>query len=352
MRLISPPQTGRKGEKMDNKRDNYKFIIVGYGSGVYDYIFRDADKLPYAAYNHGIVLAPPARALMRMHLSTKVNRILPLPFRGIWGKLWVRQLEQRLDEMHLEGRTPCFVLLDILLFFERFGFSQAIRERFPQAKIVYYFTDLVALDPEKQKLLERGGADRILSFDGGDAQRYHLQQHNLPYSRLQKEYPDQGLVYDICLIAKAKERLPQILQAYDFLRAQGFRCGFWITEVPTEKRQYADQICYCDAMDYKDCLQIISKSKCILEIIQEGSTGNTLRVNEALEFNKVLITNNTGIVHNELYDPRYMFCYTDIRELDCDKIRQIQQVSYTTRDKISVENYLEDVAKALDDHAP
>ena len=332
---------------MNNARDQYTFIIVGHGACVYDYIFQDVNKLPYAAYDHGVRLAPLARGLMRVHLSSKVNRIVPMPFRGIWGKIWVRQLKQKLDEIRQEGRIPCFILLDIILFFEQFGLSQAIREMVPDARIVYYFTDLVALDQRKQRLLQCGTPDLIFSYDNGDAQRYHLLQRDLPYSDLQKDYSNQRIEYDICLIAKAKGRLPQILDAYTFLTEQGFRCGFWITEVPVDQQQYSDQICYCDAMSYDDCLKIVSKSKCVLEIVQEGSEGNTLRVNEVVEFNKILITNNTNVVNNELYDPRYMICYTRIQELDCARIRKIDKVCYENRDRISVENFLEDVAEAL-----
>lgn len=332
---------------MNNARDQYAFVIVGYGTYVYDYIFRDVSKLPCAAYDHDACLTPFARALRKVHLSSKVNRIVPLPFREIWVKIWVRQLKQKLDAMPREGRTPCFVLLDNILFFEQFGLSQTIREMIPGARVVYYFADLVALDQRKQQLLRSGTPDLIFSYDKGDAQRYHLLQHDLPYSDLQKNDSDQHIEYDVCLIAKAKGRLPQILEAYTYLTQHGFRCGFWITEVPKNQQQYSDQICYCDAMTYDDCMKIVSKSKCVLEIVQEGSAGNTLRVNEVLAFNKILITNNPNIVNSESYDPRYMFYYTHIQQLDCAAIRKIDKVCYENRDRISVECFLEDVATAL-----
>lgn len=332
---------------MNNARDQYTFIIVGHGACVYDYIFQDVNKLPYAAYDHGVRLAPLARGLMRVHLSSKVNRIVPMPFRGIWGKIWVRQLKQKLDEIRQEGRIPCFILLDIILFFEQFGLSQAIREMVPDARIVYYFTDLVALDQRKQRLLQCGTPDLIFSFDSGDAQKYHLLLHNFPYSQLRDEYSHEEQEYDVCFVGKAKDRLPQILEAYTFLSAQGLRCCFYITGVAPEQQQYADQICYCDGMGYDAYLKTIAKAKCILEIMQGGGSGNTLRINEAVEFNKILITNNTNVVNNELYDPRYMFCYTRIQELDCARIRKIDKVCYENRDRISVENLLEDVAEAL-----
>lgn len=72
-----------------------------------------------------------------------------------------------------------------------------------------------------------------------------------------------------------------------------------------------------------------------------------MRVNEVLAFNKILITNNPNIVNSESYDPRYMFYYTHIQQLDCAAIRKIDKVCYENRDRISVECFLEDVATAL-----
>jgi hypothetical protein len=58
----------------------------------------------------------------------------------------------------------------------------------------------------------------------------------------------------------------------------------------------------------------------ILEIMQEGQVGMTLRSLEALVLNKKLITNNINIVNDELYHPNNVYIlgydnkYSSIKE--------------------------------------
>lgn len=335
---------------MENYRDKYIFIVATFGASVYDYIYRDINDLKYAAFDHGPSLPPILKILMRGHLSLKVNRILPMPFRDIWGKIWIRQWKQKIEEMQLGDRIPCFIFLSSVIPFEKFGLSQNIRKEFPKAKIVYFYSDLINLDPNKQELMHSGIADLICTFDPGDAEKYHLPCFNLPYSKLRQNYPKQSLEYDICFIGKAKDRLGKILDAYTYFSSQGLRCRFYVTHVPAEQQKYADKICYCDTMEYESYLQKISKAKCILEIMQEGGCGNTVRVSEAVEFDKILITNNRGILDNELYDSRYMFLYDEVTNIDCDKIRHTNCVHYEIRDLLSTEKYLEAVAEALENN--
>lgn len=332
---------------MRYERDKYKFIIAGTGGGLYDYVYHDANDLAYVTYDTGLVLKPFCKALMRLHLSSRVNRIFPMPFRAVWGKLWVRQWAKKLEKMNLEDRNPCFILFADVIPFERFGLTKMIRKTFPRAKIVYFYQDLVARDPNKLYLIQKKTADCIFSFDCGDAETYHLYEHNFPYSKWREHFYCGTPEYEVCFVGKAKDRLPQILEAYDYFTTQGLRCCFYVTGVPETEKQFADRIFYCDEMPYETYLDKISKAKCILEIMQGGGSGNTLRINEAVEFNKILITNNINVKKNPLYDPRYMFPYEKIDRIECDCIREIQNVCYENREQMSIETFLEDVAKTL-----
>jgi len=45
-------------------------------------------------------------------------------------------------------------------------------------------------------------------------------------------------------------------------------------------------------MPYEENLEYIKRSKCLLEIMQEGGNGYILRTCEAVAYNKKIITNN------------------------------------------------------------
>lgn len=333
---------------MVNYRDNYNFIITSETNQFYRYVYRDVNQLDYAHFENGIPVSKFLRFLMKVHFSSKTNRMFSLPLKSIWGKVWVTHWKKILrSDLSVKNRKPCFILFADLIPLEYYGLSQLIRKSFPDCKIVYFYQDLVRHDPNKLKLIERKIADLIISFDPGDAKEYGLKYHNVPYSKLRKEFLGRQLESDICFIGKAKDRLKQIVDAYAFFSSQGLKCDFYITDVPEEARVYSDKIHYCEPMSYYAYLNTMMKSKCILEIMQEGGAGNTLRTNEAIEFNKILITNNEALEKNSLYDERYMFIYKDIHQLDCKKFEQLNEVQYDNRELMSVENFLEDVAREL-----
>ncbi len=74
-----------------------------------------------------------------------------------------------------------------------------------------------------------------------------------------------------------------------------------------------DGINYIDKMEYKEYLQRLDKSKCLLDVLQGESRGFTLRV-EALVYGKKLITTNSEILNAPFYDAR-QFLYISSPEI-------------------------------------
>lgn len=60
-------------------------------------------------------------------------------------------------------------------------------------------------------------------------------------------------------------------------------------------------------MSYDDTLANINKSECLLEIVQPGQKGLTLRAIEALFYHKKLITNNSSIKEEPFYNENNIF---------------------------------------------
>ena len=89
-----------------------------------------------------------------------------------------------------------------------------------------------------------------------------------------------------------------------------------MVDVPEEDKVYRDQIEYGEYIPYLKVLQYVKKTKCILEIPQKESESETMRVFEAIFFDKKLITSNKNIQNREYYDPQKIFCYDKIEELD------------------------------------
>ena len=60
-------------------------------------------------------------------------------------------------------------------------------------------------------------------------------------------------------------------------------------------------------ISYEEYLNLISKSNVILDFIQDGQSGLTLRTMESLFFKKKLITNDISIMNHDFYNPMNIF---------------------------------------------
>ncbi|TPF92230.1 hypothetical protein BW14_09565 [Bifidobacterium sp. UTBIF-68] len=56
-------------------------------------------------------------------------------------------------------------------------------------------------------------------------------------------------------------------------------------------------------VNYMDYLDMVSRSKAILDITQQGQNGFSMRVMEAIFLNKKLVSTNTALLSADFYDP-------------------------------------------------
>ncbi len=328
----------------------YNYIIINYGNEIYQYYYKDINKLEYAYFDFGYPYNTLLRLLMKLHFSPKVNRLISLPNKQFWIKRHIKKLKKVYESMQKKYDGICFILFSDCLFMEKYGLNKWIKHYFPGAKVVYYFQDLIEKDQLKINFIrdKNPSVDLIMTYDGKEAQKYNLYQHNLPYSNLNELSSKNALIkYDVAFVGLAKDRLNEIRAAYKILSKKGLKCFFYVVDPQNKQTNILDEnfVISNKNMGYLEYLNIINKSKCILEIIQKGSSGNTTRVNEAIEFDKYLLTNNTSLIDNPLYESRYMFVYECLDTFDINKING--QVAYKNKGLLSPDKFLQDVEKEL-----
>ena len=62
-------------------------------------------------------------------------------------------------------------------------------------------------------------------------------------------------------------------------------------------------------ISYSENMNNISKTRCLVEIVQDGQAGLTLRALEAMFLHKKLLTNNRRINEFEFYNSNNIFIY-------------------------------------------
>ena len=64
---------------------------------------------------------------------------------------------------------------------------------------------------------------------------------------------------------------------YEYFKKSGFKCKFFITDVPPEFQKFGDEIHYNQRLSYLEILNYVMQSKGVLEVAQGGNYGLTLR---------------------------------------------------------------------------
>ena len=95
-----------------------------------------------------------------------------------------------------------------------------------------------------------------------------------------------------------------------------------------KKEKRMNGINYNKYLSYSDVLHHVQRTNCIVEIMNPGQKGLTLRAMEAVCCNKKLLTDNITIKELKYYDNNYIQYKNPITEVDIDFILDRDKVNY------------------------
>lgn len=137
------------------------------------------------------------------------------------------------------------------------------------------------------------------SFDLSDCGKYNLAYNttfyfkNLYNSRLAL---DRAPKYDIYFTGLTKGR-KEVIRA---LESQFYNLGISTNFILVELNSQS-------GVSFEQNLENISNARAVLDIVQEGQTGLTVRVMESIYWKKKLVTNNRSIVNEFFFNPKNIF---------------------------------------------
>lgn len=254
--------------------------------------------------------------LFRIHWSYKINKKIRLPFKRIWFK---KMYEQDFDN----NKPICFVYVGSNSIRFDGGFTKYVRKKSPDNRQVIINSDLITKKCNYDYSIIRDKVDAAVTYDKAEAEKYGI--HCYPSRIYTRELPltePNEFEYDAYFLGNAKDRLPQIMQVYYKLRDAGLRCCFLLANVPTEAQKKLDGVSYIQSVSYEENLSYVQKSKCIVEISQQGSAENTIRLCEAAMYHRKLLTNCAQTTKHDYYIPEIMSVFSSFDELDVDFVKE------------------------------
>ena len=313
----------------------YNYVILGSEADFYIASYADVFNCSYAKYLWRRIDtdSPIITSLYRVHMSPITNKFIELPMKSIWNR-WIFR------EKFNNDNPICFIFFAGRNKEINNGAIYYLRSKYKNCKMVLFYQDLVKKSalPQIEKI--RNQFDLILSFDQLDVKKYNLLYYPLVYSKTDIKKSDIPKS-DIYFVGKAKDRLEDIREVYSRLKDSGLKCDFHITGVsPEDVRE--DGIVYNMPVSYEENLQRIKASKCMLEIMQKGGHGYTLRYCEAIMYDKKIITNNPEIKEAPFYSEQRIQVFENPQEItDKFVMEGEEKVDYGYKDKLSPKRLLD-----------
>lgn len=323
--------------------DYYQLVILGSDWDLYKMSYSDiiSDKVRY------IDGYKPQNQILRFaykaHLTPKLNRFIHLPFKPLWNKLFFKNIDRN-------AKVVFLVFQNWLSIDTTIHTIDYIKKTYKNGKIVLFLQDIVSsfVDIYKNRPVDivqyKKKCDAIITFDKKDSKKFGFLYHSTVFSHIPISVSDSNK-FDVFFIGKYKGRLDLLVDIYIKLSSCGLKCKFIVLNAPIDKRKMSDKIEYIDhILSYKEVLQLVNDTKCILEILQPGAVGYTYRLWESISYNKFLLSNNHSLLNSEFFDKKYISIFSSAEDIDMSFMQRIDKPSYELNPnskKISPYNLIE-----------
>lgn len=262
------------------------------------------------------------RLVRKIHLSRRINDVIELPFKGIWGSV--------LDDYIWEADTEYYILFWAVAPYPIPVKRLKKLQKEHNVKFVLLMGGPLFASKVTPRYLKQLHFDSVYTIEDPDVEKYGFLPMNTIYSTVdaQELGVSDGPEHDLLFVGRDKGRLSLLLNVYEYLKQNGILPYYRLSRVKRKDEKYKDEILYNHAVPYRKVLQEVQKSNCLLEIIQRGGFAATLRYYEAICYNKKLLTSNKNVVNLPFYDPRYIHVFERPEDIDCDWVKDKSPVDY------------------------
>ena len=223
------------------------------------------------------------KILFKIHYNPSINARINLPFKMIWYKLMVPQ---------------CVNPLENSIFIIGSGFYKNVPSSFfiylkknYKCKLCFRYSDKVSfyhqIDINKLKTV----FDNIQTYNSVDSKDYSISLHPPIVFNLAniKKKPLSERKTDVLFVGRDKGRMDLISSIYRKCISNNFIADFYVIE--NKDQEKIEGIHYTGYIPYGKVVEKIMDCKCILNIMQPGTEGITIRDIEAYNYGCFILTN-------------------------------------------------------------
>ena len=324
----------------------YNFVVFGITNDFYRHSFADLKSMPNVIIREDIFESrcKAVYYLYRLHTFPRIS--LEFPFTSVWDSVSYR------NEFK-DSQNLCFIFMP--KHANRTSYFSLLRRTYPGCKLVMTFRDRVDrnLDCFPNLTIEslRDNFDLIYSYNKYDCQKYGFLYFNTEATKEDISPGDERDWSDVVFVGSAKDRYERIIEAYKIFQNAGLKTDFYIVGAPRKSRFNAPGITFADRnMSYSEMLERTINSRCILEISQSGEWGFTSRSQEAIMYNKRLITDSLIVKEQKYYPSKNIYFFNNISEIDPLFPLENGEVDYGYEGDYSPKKFIEQIEAELNRH--
>lgn len=299
-----------------------------------DIVWRDAQSIgANVLLDSCLPLSRTFRKLRKIHFSNLANHKIWLPMKCLWDKTNTLRLSD------LDPSKRNYIIFQTGIKFSANYIARLKKER--NACIVLYMPDnirtmkMASNKSEFERFCKHYHVDQVYSFDHKDCEEFGVKFFDF-YSMLStKKEPIKQVNGKMRVLyvggCRSMERLKTLHAIYDKLRDIA-SCTFYINGVAKENAT-REGVIYNHPLSYADVVELVQQNDIIVEIMNGSQVGNTLRLKEAVCYNKCLLSNNKNIISSPYYNPAYMQMFDSVDEININIFSK--NVNYNYRGEFS-----------------
>lgn len=326
-----------------------KYIFILNGNGIEKEILTDLKQHENIHFVESQSIKPKNRILafiQRIHFSYKLNSLINLPLKGLWYKIDYDKFSK--NDKYI------FIVTDGVLGNPDISLYKKIKKKVKNSNFVLYTVDSIDLKQNTgiRRYFRNKLWDYVYTFDYQDSKKYDLEFLNYHYYSNKKMKKNDNPKYDLYYISMIKkERFDNEIKLVKELEVNNINCN-----VDFFNRENIDTSSYSKIRGinfltkkkpYNEVLKEIENSNCILEILQPGQKGQTLRYFEAVVYNKKLLTNNENIKNMPFYNPKYMKIFNTIDDIDFKWVRKREKINYNYNNEFSPIHFIKEIDEII-----
>lgn len=276
------------------------------------------------------------RLCHHLHFSFGVNKKIQLPFQSIWKKKY------SLEEVRISSdKKTCIIFTDVSACRTDAKYLKNLHKMNNVTMVMV----LVNVMNSKNKLIANrlDCFDQIYSFDKHDCDKYGFIYHPTIYSVTRDNVDSKISESDAFFVGVSKGNRHEFLKKlYQKIHERGGQSAFYISGVKNNSEKL-EGICYDRWLSYKNVIEHLLKTNCIVEIMGPGQSGLTLRAMEAIVYNKKLLTNNESITSLRFYNSGFIKYFENVESVDIDFLINHSVVDYKYDGEFSPIHLLEKI---------